>query len=661
MTKTPSSNAVIQVLLPIAIDRPFDYMVSPDMHCSLGSWVEVPFRGKISIGVVWGQEKTHYSGVLKEVIRCLDLPVLTSENQRFITWMAQYNLALLGMVLKMALPVALEKKSKPRKVLTIETPHLNLEEKFSLSSDQTIAARTLQEALGEKKFQTFLLDGVTGSGKTEVYFSSIEKTLEKGKQVLVLLPEIGLTAQWLNRFQRRFGVEPLQWHSGLSSTLREQTWKAILEGRAPVVVGARSALFLPYPNLGLIIVDEEHDASYKQEEQVIYQARDMAVVRAKISEIPIVLVSATPSLETVRNIEEKRYEHLILKNRHGGANLPTIQTIDMRLYPHNWISPPLEEAIVKSLAAREQIMLFLNRRGYAPLTLCRGCGFRFMCPTCTSWLVEHKHKGKLQCHHCGYSLKVPSHCPECKAEDSLIPCGPGVERIYEQIVQKFPTVRCEMLTSDMMTTPHQIHQIIHRITNHEVDIVIGTQILAKGHHFPMMTLVGVIDADLGLSGGDLRACERTFQLLHQVSGRAGREQLPGRVFLQTFNPEHPVMLALAAQDRDSFLRNEQLEREARLMPPFGRLGALIISGLDAQQVESVAKNLARKAPSHPEITILGPVPAPLSQLRGRHRWRLLIKATKSAPLQQLLKNWIASTPVKGNVRITIDIDPYTFL
>jgi primosomal protein N' (replication factor Y) len=656
-----SFHSIVQVLLPIAIDRPFDYAVPENIECAVGDIVEVPFRGKTAFGVIWGQQDTSYSGKVKEIIRKINLPPLSIENRQFVTWVASYNLAPLGMVLKMVLPVTLGTKTKPRKILEIGIPNLDQRQKFSLSSDQEAAADAIQKAIETDNFQPFLLDGVTGSGKTEVYLSAMEAALKKGRQIVILLPEITLTAQWLERFHRRFGVEPLQWHSGLTPSLRQQTWTAILEGRAPVIVGARSALFLPYPNLGLIVVDEEHDPSYKQEEQVIYQARDMAVVRAKISKIPIVLVSATPSLETVTNVEQARYQHLVLKNRHGGANMPTIRAIDMRHYPHNWISPPLQEAIAKTLEAKEQVMLFLNRRGYAPLTLCRGCGHRLMCPTCTSWLVEHKRTGRLQCHQCGYSLKLPSSCPECKAEDSFIACGPGVERIHEQIMHTFPDARCEMLTSDMMSTPKQIQELIRRVTNHEVDVVIGTQILAKGHHFPMMTLVGVVDADLGLSGGDLRACERTYQLLHQVSGRAGREMLPGRVLLQTFNPHHPVMAALAAQDRDSFIEAEKVEREARLMPPFGRLGAIIISGTDALQVEKVAKHLVRKAPSHPDVVVLGPVPAPLAQLRGRHRWRLLLKATKSVPLQNLITTWIGGIKPSANIRITVDIDPYSFL
>jgi len=656
-----TSSSIVQVLLPMAIDRPFAYGLPQEVNCEVGDLVEVPFRGKTATGVIWKKGSTEYTGKVRELIRKLNLPPLSLESQEFISWVARYNLVPMGMVLKMVLPVTLESKNTRKKLLEINIPNLDQLEKISLSSDQNDAAEAIKKAIVTQKFQPFLLDGVTGSGKTEVYLCAMESALKAGRQILVLLPEIALTAQWLDRFQRRFGVEPLQWHSGLTTSVRQQTWTAILEGRASVIVGARSALFLPYSNLGLIIVDEEHDPSYKQEEQVIYQARDMAVVRAKISHIPVVLVSATPSLETVANVEQGRYEHLVLKNRHGGANLPIIQTIDMRLYPHNWISPPLQKAIGEKLAEKEQVMLFLNRRGYAPLTLCRSCGHRLMCPTCTSWLVEHKRSGRLQCHQCGYSLKVPSHCPECKGEDSLIACGPGVERIHEQIIQMFPDARCEMLTSDMMTTPKQVHNLIRRITGHQVDVIIGTQILAKGHHFPMMTLVGVVDADLGLSGGDLRACERTYQLLHQVSGRAGREMLPGRVLLQTFNPDHPVMAALASQDRDSFIKAEKLEREARVMPPFGRLGAIILSGSDAESVEKTAKTLVRRAPVYADVTVLGPVPAPLAQLRGRHRWRILVKATKSVPLQTFLAAWVGGIKVPANVRITIDIDPYSFL
>jgi len=655
----------VQVLLPIAIDRPFDYSLPDNMKCEIGDLVEVPFRGRTTAGVIWGKEETTFSGDHKEVIRRLDLPAISTDNLKFIEWVARYNLSLLGMVLKMAIPIMVKQKSTHRKILNIGIPDINHEHTVSLSRDQDAAATAIQKAIEENIFQVFLLDGVTGSGKTQVYFSAMTAALKKGQQIVVLLPEIALTTQWLERFRHRFGVDPLQWHSGLTTSVRQQTWMAIVEGRAQVVVGARSALFLPYPNLGLVIVDEEHDFSYKQEEQVLYQARDMAVVRAKISHVPIVLASATPSLETVMNVEQKRYQHLVLKNRYGGANLPTIEVVDMRHFPHSWISPPLQEAITQGLQAKEQIMLFLNRRGYAPLTLCRGCGHRLICPTCTSWLVEHKRTERLQCHHCGYSIKLPPTCPECNAQNSFIACGPGVERISEQMSQMFPDARCEIFTSDMMSTPHQVHKLIQRVTNHEVDVLIGTQVLAKGHHFPMMTVVGIVDADLGLSGGDLRACERTYQLLHQVSGRAGREQRLGRVYLQTFNPDHPVMAALASQSQASFIAAEKVEREVRLMPPFGRLGAVIISGTNSYEVERFAKTLVRIVPVHPDVTVLGPVPAPMAMLRGRHRWRLLIKAPKNIHLQHFLKQWLegvkTSHKTKGNIRVTVDIDPYSFL
>jgi primosomal protein N' (replication factor Y) len=661
--------ASFQVLLPIAIDRPFNYTLPPDLSCNPGDFVEVPFRGKKTCGVVWGMEPTDYKGQQKNIVRRLNLPPLPAQAREFITWMATYNLCSLGMALKMTMPVSPESKSSFRKTLDIGTPHFN-ESAISLSPDQKEASHAIRDAIQGHVFKPFLLDGVTGSGKTEVYLLAMAAALEQSRQIVVMLPEIALTTQWLERFRRRFSVDPLLWHSGLPGGIRRQTWTAVLEGRAPVIVGARSSLFLPYANLGLIIVDEEHDASYKQEEQVIYQARDMAVVRAKIGNIPVVLASATPSVETVVNVDQGRYERLSLKNRHGGATLPDIDIIDMRLYSRTWIALPLQEAIGNALEAREQIMLFLNRRGYAPLTLCKDCGHRLLCPDCTAWLVEHKQKARLQCHHCGYYCKLPSLCPDCNKENSFIACGPGVERIYEEVTNLFPDARCEILTGDLLSTPDTVHQLFKRVVSHEIDIVIGTQILAKGHHFPMMTLVGVIDADLGLSGGDLRACERTYQLLHQVAGRAGREQRPGKVFLQTYNPEHPVMKALVSQDRDSFINAEKSEREARLMPPFGRLGAVIISGKQAFEVERAAKGLARSAPVHPAVTILGPVPAPLSRLRGRYRWRFLVKAAKTVNLQEFMTNWIhppksptgnPRSTIKAGIRVAIDIDPYNFL
>ena len=532
-----------------------------------------------------------------------------------------------------------------------------------LSADQHQAADALARKVGAG-FSVTLLDGVTGSGKTEVYFEAVAAALRAGKQVVVLLPEIAMSAQWLARFTRRFGAAPAAWHSELGQAARVRTWRDVAEGRARVVVGARSALFLPYPELGLIVIDEEHEAAFKQEDGVVYHARDMAVVRARIGAIPIVLVSATPSIETVVNVEQGRYQALHLPDRHGGARLPEIKMIDLRREQpprQHFLSPSLRAAVAETLAEGEQAMLFLNRRGYAPLTLCRTCGHRLQCPSCTAWLVEHRLAGRLQCHHCGFSTRPYKTCPSCQAEDSFAVCGPGVERIAEEAKALFPDARVEIITSDTISGPESASAFLDRMTGKEIDLLIGTQIVAKGHHFPMLTLVGIVDADLGLAGGDLRAAERSYQLLHQVAGRAGRADRPGRVLLQTYMPEHPVMRALRGGNRDRFLSAEIDERQRHALPPFGRLAAVILAGTDEQQVDDLARRLAAVAPRAPDLTILGPAPAPLAILRGRHRRRFLVKAARSANIQAALRTWLARVDVPGAVRLQVDIDPYNFL
>jgi primosomal protein N' (replication factor Y) len=534
----------------------------------------------------------------------------------------------------------------------------------ALSPAQARAAKRLVERVDAGAFSVTVLDGVTGSGKTETYFAAIAAALAAGKQVLVLLPEIALSAQWLERFRRRFGASPAEWHSDIGQTQRRDTWRAIVAGRARVVVGARSALFLPLPELGLIIVDEEHDPSFKQEDGVCYQARDMAVLRASLAQIPIVLVSATPSLETVVNVSRGRYERVHLPERHAAASLPTVTLIDMRkeqLARGRFLSPPLVTALTETLAEGEQALLFLNRRGYAPLTLCRACGHRFQCPSCTAWLVEHRFTGRLQCHHCGYSTTLPPFCPECLATGTLVPCGPGVERLNEEVTERFPEVRVALMVSDLLPGPRAAANLAEAMVAQRYDVLIGTQIVAKGHHFPMLTLVGVVDADLGLVGGDLRAAERTYQLLHQVGGRAGRAERPGRVLVQTYMPDQPVMKALAANDRDRFLEAEAAQRRAAHLPPFARLAALIVSAPDAEAADFAARALARAGPHMPGVTVLGPAPAPLTVLRGRHRRRLLVQAERGVNLQALLREWLAKVRFAGSTRLQVDIDPYSFL
>lgn len=648
------------ILLPFAVDRAFTY-TSPN-PLTAGQLVRVPFRNKEAIGIVWGSDPD-FNGKAKNVLEVLDLPPFPLTQLDFIQRIANYTLSPLGNVLRLCINNDFLNTKPPRKKISIGTPTLT-GNVIQLSDEQNYAASQIITSIQTQSYQSFLLDGITGSGKTEVYLAAVEAALSQGKQVLVLLPEIALTTQWLGRFERRFGCPPLQWHSGLTDSQRRQIWQAVLKGEARVIVGARSGLFLPFQDLGLIIVDEEHDGSFKQEEQVIYNARDMAVLRAHIDHCPIVLASATPSLETIQNTRSGRYKLLELKTRHGGASLPTIKTIDMRQQPRGWLSPPLIQMMQSALSRGEQTMLFLNRRGYAPLTLCKGCGHRFMCTNCSASLVEHRSTGRLHCHHCGITQEIPKDCPECKQPDTLIPCGPGVERVHERVQKFFPGARIKVITSDEITTESKLKELITQISNHEVDILIGTQILAKGHHFPLITLVGVIDADLGLSGGDLRCGERTYQLLHQVAGRAGREHRPGVVLLQTFQPEHPLMQAIVTQDRDRFVELELEEREAQGMPPFGRLAAITLSGTDRDLVSRTAKDLGLAFPRGPNMTnvhLFGPVPAPLSFVRGRHRWRLLVKCDKTFPIQSLLQSWTSRLKIDRSIQLSIDIDPYNFL
>ncbi|MGH7042531.1 MAG: primosomal protein N', partial [Acetobacteraceae bacterium] len=534
----------------------------------------------------------------------------------------------------------------------------------ALSLEQAHAAAALRTAVAARGFAVSLFDGVTGSGKTEVYLEAVAEALRAGRQALVLLPEIALSSQWLERFAARFGVAPAVWHSDLSVRTRRITWREVALGRAPVVVGARSALFLPFPDLGLIVVDEEHETAFKQEDGVVYHARDMAVVRARFESAPAVLVSATPSLETLANVEAGRYARLTLPHRHGGALLPEVAAIDLRAHPPErgrFLAPPLVAAVRATFARGEQAMLFLNRRGYAPLTLCRACGHRMACPNCTAWLVEHRARRMLQCHHCGHAARIPETCPACDAAHSLTAVGPGVERITEEAASLFPEARRLVMASDTLPGPDAAAAAARAIAAREVDLIIGTQIVAKGWHFPHLTLVGVVDADLGLGGGDLRAGERTVQLLHQVAGRAGRAQAPGRVLLQTFSPEHPVMVALVAGDLAEFVAREAEARRPGFWPPYGRLAALIVSAPDASVADALAGALGRAAPSGFGVVVLGPAPAPLSVLRGRHRRRLLLRTRREVAVQPVLRAWLARVTVPRGARVEVDVDPVSFL
>jgi primosomal protein N' (replication factor Y) len=537
-----------------------------------------------------------------------------------------------------------------------------------LSEEQQAVAGRFVESVEHGGFAPFLLDGVTGSGKTEAYFEAIAASIRKGQQTLVLLPEIALTEAFLRRFEARFGAPPVTWHSSLKQTERRRAWRAIASGPenggAQVVVGARSALFLPYANLGLIVVDEAHEVSFKQDDGVRYNARDVAVMRARFEDIPVILASATPALESLQMAESGVYERLELPARYGGASLPEIDTIDLTKEPPErgrWLAPRLAAEIAKRLEAGEQSLLFLNRRGYAPLTLCRHCGFRFQCPNCSAWLVEHRLSRRLACHHCGHETGTPDRCPECGEPDCLVACGPGVERIAHEVAEILPEARVAIATSDTLNSREKVAQFISAVEKGAVDVIVGTQLVTKGFHFPELTLVGVVDADLGLEGGDLRAAERTYQQVAQVAGRAGRGEKKGAVLIQTRHPEAPVIAALAAGDRDAFYTAEAEARRHAGAPPFGRWAAIIVSSEDEKEAREAANAIGASRPKLDDVAILGPAPAPLSLLRGRYRYRLLINARRSAQLQDVIRDWLGALSFPPGVRVGVDIDPYSFV
>lgn len=646
----------LSVLFPVALGC---YEYRHDCDLPVGTFVRATLGKKKLMGVVWDkkpdldfpQEK------LKPVLEVLPLPPLPPKTIHFINWVAAYTMSVAGAVLKMALHPEIEKTSKKPTVFLPPNPQFST---LSFSSAQEKAVRQL---LSLKGFQVALLDGVTGSGKTEVYFEALSQAFEQGKQVLVLLPEIILTTAWLTRFEKRFGVQPALWHSSITPKTRRDTWEAVRAGTAQVVVGARSALFLPFQDLGLIVVDEEHDASFKQEDGVLYNARDMAIVRASQTPCPVILASATPSLETYCNAVDGRYKHVHLPERFAGASLPQIDLVDMRHKekgPVKFISKRLQEALAEKMALGEQSLLFINRRGYAPLVLCRACGARLQCPHCSAWLTEHRKAGLVQCHHCGYSKKTPSECPCCHEKETLVACGPGVERLAEEVLTLFPNARIAQITSDTLSSLNEFEALLEKIHNGMIDILIGTQMLAKGHHFPNLTLVGVVDADMSLSGGDLRAGERTFQLLNQVMGRAGREAKQGLALLQTYSPDNLILKALQENDRNTFLQEEMISRQLLKMPPYGKLVGLIISGKDNAQTYQTAKTITQKAPFVEGLDVLGPVVAPIAKLRDKHRYRILIKADKQIKIQNLLQNWLKQVKIHPSVDVRIDIDPYSF-
>ncbi|MFM9934614.1 MAG: primosomal protein N' [Novosphingobium sp.] len=711
---------------------PLDYRVPEDMVVEPGSVVVAPLGPRQIVGVVWDEghldadqaAEPWPENKLRKLLDVLPVPPLPAPLRRLIEWVADYYLASLASVARMALSSSAALRGSgtlteyrltgeeparmtPQRLLALDLLHgeqgtmrelaetagvsegvlrgmlgVGLIEPVlvdsdrpypapdpyfaqpDLSAEQAEAAAEMVEAVKARKFQPFLLDGVTGSGKTETYFEAVAAALEAGRQVLVLLPEIALTAAFLSRFEARFGAAPVMWHSSLKASERRRAWRQVAFGGAKVVVGARSALFLPFADLGLIVVDEAHEIAFKQDDGVRYNARDVAVMRGHFEHVPVVLASATPALESLQMAEAGRYRRLVLPSRFGGASMPEIEVVNLtEMQPPRgrWLAPPLVEALQDRLAKGEQSLLFLNRRGYAPLTLCRHCGFRFKCPNCSAWLVEHRLSQRLACHHCGHEVPPPPVCPECGEPDCLVACGPGVERIADEVAEILPGARVAVVTSDTLTSPAAAAEFVAKAEAGTIDVIVGTQLVTKGFHFPELTLVGVVDADMGLDGGDLRAAERTYQQIAQVAGRAGRSAKAGLVLIQTRHPKAAVIAALASGTRDAFYAAETEARREAGAPPFGRWAAIIVSSEDEAEAREAARAIGGTRPELADVLILGPAPAPLALLRGRHRYRLLIAARRSSEVQKVIRAWLDPLRFPPGVRVAVDIDPYSFV
>lgn len=716
---------IVAVMVGVAVEGPYSYRVPAGMVVTRGSIVAVPLGPRLTLGVVWGSPKDDFAhNRLKDIAYAYEVPPLSEELLKLVEWVARYTLAPPGQVLRAVLrssealeapkPVVAFRRTgfEPEKLTPARLRVLDVlnddmawpkpaligaagvsvsviegleragaverlemaPPPIVLSPDPDSAIATLNveqqaaleqiTALDPHAFGVALLDGVTGGGKTEVFFEAVADTLRAGRQALILLPEIALTHTFLERFTKRFGTRPAEWHSDMTPVQRGKVWRGVLDGTVRAVVGARSALFLPFRELGMLVLDEEHDGAYKQAEGVNYHARDMAVVRAHLANARVILSSATPSVETRNNANVGRYAHVLLTSRFAEAAMPNITTIDMRVdgpEKGQWIAPQLAREVFAAIERGEQALLFLNRRGYAPLTLCRACGHQYQCPDCSAWMVEHRFRGVLMCHHCGHEVRTPKVCGKCGEADTLTAVGPGIERVAEEAAARFPDARRVILSSDMGSNA-QLRDRFAEIEKGEFDLIIGTQLVSKGHHFEKLSVVGVLDADLGLAHGDPRAAEKTFQILTQVAGRAGRASRTGKAFLQTYHPDHPVMKAMVSGDREAFYAHELMAREAGGLPPFGRLAALIVSANEHDAAMGFAKKLLSAAPMADGVKLFGPADAPVAMVRGRHRVRLLAQSGKDFDLSGYVRFWLGSAEkVTGNLRVQVDIDPMSFM
>jgi primosomal protein N' (replication factor Y) (superfamily II helicase) len=644
-----------------------DYLIPVDINIKVGDIVFVPFRNKLVVAAICKTQ--NHSDVPQDKLRNIEqvtIYSLSKSDLEFLHWVAQYYMFNIGIVFKMMLPNYIANfilKDIPYELspnaidLVYKQPDFNMQQKAAIEKIEKII---------DSQNHNIILDGVTGSGKTEVYLASVSKILleDKTAQILIMLPEISLTSQIIDRINKRFNYKPLIWHSSVSDKKKKDGFLKIFSGDARIIIGARSALFLPYKNLKMIIVDEEHDQSYKQEDGVTYQARDMAIMRGKLENIPVLLASASPSLESLYNVSSAKLSLVSLSNRYNDQDMPKIHIIDMKKEKrkNSFIAPSLLASLKENLLNNQQSLIFLNRKGYAPMLICKDCGHRVCCKNCSTGMVYHKSLKKLKCHQCGYVAAVPKKCNNCEVEeDSLVACGPGIERLDEEVSTLMPNARIVTLTQASFANSKEAEKLLTAIENREYDIILGTQIIAKGHHFPYLTLVGIIDADTAMMGGDLRCSEKNYQLLQQVSGRAGREIGNSKIFIQTYNPHHPLILALASYKRDEFISEELRNREAALMPPFGRLAAIIISSKQEKKLIEFTKNLIKIAPITKEIKVLGPAQALIYKIREKFRYRILLKTRRNINLQKYINAWLESIETPSHIHLKIDIDPYYFL
>ncbi len=650
----------IPVLFPKIFNYPFTYESKNSEKFSPGEFVKAPFGNSEITGVVWSEEqKTSKKFAIKKISKKINVKKLNLEMIKFITWFSKYNLVPLGMSLKMCLL----NKTAVEKVFNKEFDKFqfkNYKNKISLNYEQKKSLDHLRN--NGNKYTVNVIEGVTGSGKTLVYFKHIQDFVNKNYQALILLPEIALTSQFSKRYKDFFGSEPAVWHSGTTKKNKSIIWRGVLDGKIKIVIGARSSLFLPFQNLGVIVVDEEHDNSYKQDEGICYNARDMAITRASFENIPVNLVTSIPSVETYNNIINKKYKVTRIKNRFKETPLPNVKIINLNsenLKKNSWISEKTISYVDSFLKKGDQVLFFLNRRGYAPFVICKKCGYKFQCPNCSVNLNFHKKLDKLLCHYCGYKRLASRLCKK-NEKCELLFCGPGVERIFSELKKIYPKKEIMVFSSDTLKKNKDTNILLDKVEKNKIDILIGTQLLSKGFHFPKLNCIVVVDGDFSSHGYDLRSAEKNIQLYHQLSGRAGRESVNSTIYFQTYSPDDEVLLNISKKDPHLFLDKELLLRKEKKLPPFYRLISLIISGKNENLTMKFAMTVKTRLPKINGVDILGPVFAPILKLKKSYRARILIRCPKNFFIQKYLSLLLTKIKSVSGIKLEVDVDPINF-